>query len=448
MVAGVPMERDVSVMRRQNMGRRSVRRPNHRFNLVTLPYDIQPCAIAPVLAGETLQHSLLQAQVVTDPLANPAIPATGMKNIGWWCEYWGFYVKHTDLIGWDTDGQIGHEMVDMMVADASLAGLQTAAGLAWSYCYPGAIDYVKECTKAVVGSYFRDEGEQWDTYVNASGVPKAAIYGGGQSDAFDKLTLAANYADRSVAVPGDIGQLDDYQMHWMALRDAGLVTMTYNDWMRASGGESLLDFNSSQSPKTHFPELVGHFREWSYPVNTVEPTTGAPSTAAFWRVAGEEKKRRFFPQPGWIVWFNCVRPKVYLGTQQGAIAGAMQSRATWLPGMQNQHHDLGHVSFSDTVGPLANVMTAGYYIDVRDLLNYGDQFINYATPASGVSGVPFVALPDVNGKHMYANSAAILALFADTTNGRIRQDGVCSMSIATDNKQPPGQSLTLGHSTV
>lgn len=441
MVTGVPMQLDARIVRRQNMGRRAVRRPNHRFNLVTKPYQIQPCGIAPVLAGETLQHSLLQAQVWSDPLAS------GMKNIGWWCEYWGFYVKHTDLIGWDTDGQIGHEMVDMMLSDASLAGFQTAGGTAWTYCYPGAVDFVLEATKAVVGSYFRDEGEQWDV-ATLDSVPLAAVYGGGISDAFDKLTMAASYADRSVSVPGDIGQLDDYMMHWLALRDAGLVTMDYDDWMRASGGSSALDFDSSQSPRHHFPELCFHAREWSYPINTVEPTTGVPATAAGWRVAVENKKRRFFPQPGWIVLFNCVRPKVYMGTQQGAIAGAMQSRATWLPGMQTQHHDLGHVSFADTAGPLANVMTAGYYMDMRDLLNYGDQFVNYATPASGVSGVPFMALPTVAGAHKYASSTQIMALFADTVAGRIRQDGVCSMSIATDNKEPAHQSLTLGHSTV
>lgn len=447
MVTGVPMQVDARVVRRQAMGKRQVRRPNHRFNIISKPYQIQPIGIAPVLAGETLQHSLMQAQVWSDPLAD------GMKNIGWWCEYWGFYVKHTDLIGWDTDGQIGHEMVDMMLTDASLAAFQDADGIppgsttAWTYCYPGAIDYVYECLKSIVGSYFRDEGEQWDAAL-VDGVPIASMYPSGQSDAFDKLTMAANYADRSVSVPGDIGQLDDYMMHWLALRDAGLTAMDYDDWMRASGGSSQLDFDSSQSPRHHFPELCFYAREWSYAFNTVEPTTGVPSTAAGWRISRENKQRRYFPQPGWLILLNCIRPKVYLGTQQGAIAGAMQQRAQWLPAPQVQHHDLGHVSFADTAGPLANVMTAGYYIDVRDLLNFGDQFVNYATPASGVSGVPFVALPTVAGQHHYPAATQIMALFANTTTGRIRQDGVCSLSIATDNKQPPGQSLTLGHSTV
>lgn len=438
MVTGVPFERDRRV-RRPRVSR-ALRHPVHRFNLVTKPYQIQPFMIAPVLAGETLNFALLQSQIWSDPLAS------GMKNIGWWCENFLFYVKHTDLVGWDTDGQIGHEMVDMMTLDASLAGFQDADGNDWTYCYPGAVDYVLEATKACVGAYFREEGESWNTYT-LDNVPIAAIYGSAQSDWTDKLTLDANYQDRSVSMPGDVGQLEDAMVHWMALRDAGLVTMNYDDWMRASGSPGSVVGGSTDSPTYHRPELIFSDRQWSYPINTVEPTTGVPATAAGWRVAAEAKKKFAFPQPGWIVGFSLVRPKVYLGTQQGAVAGAMQSRLSWLPPQINQHHDLGHIQFDATHGPLATVMTSAYWIDLRDLLDFGDQFINYVTPASGNSGVPFMALPTVGAQRRYASSTQIMALFSDTVNGRFRQDGVCNLSIAGVNKGPPGQLLTLGHST-
>jgi hypothetical protein len=45
--------------------------------------------IAPVLPGETMKNLLLQARVVSDPIKNPLI--------GWWCEFYFFYVKHRDL---------------------------------------------------------------------------------------------------------------------------------------------------------------------------------------------------------------------------------------------------------------------------------------------------------------------------------------------------------------
>lgn len=450
MVTGIPMERDVRA-RPVDRGGRSVRRPVHRFNLISKPYQIQPCGIAPVLPGETMQHALLQAQVWSDPLAANAVGSTGLasafsKNLGWWCEFFGFYVPHSALVGWDTDAQIGHEMGDMMISDASLAAFQSAGGNAWTYCYPGAVDFVLECTKACVGTFFRDEGEAWDIKTVDS-VPIAKIYSAGQSDWTDKLTLNANYQDRSVAMPGDVGQLDDSMMQWYALRDAGLVTMDYDDWMRTYGVTDPLDYNAPDSPRFHKPELAFHFRDFVMPTNTVDMATGIPTSAVGWRIASQARKRLHFSKPGWLVWFQCVRPKIYLGKQQGALAGAMQTRMSWLPAVLNHRLDAGQMSFLDTAGPLAAVLTSQYWIDLRDLLTYGDQFVNYATPASGVSGSGFMALPDATGNRRYAAASEIMALFADTTYGRIRTDGVCSLSIASYDKQRPNQLLTLGHST-
>ena len=48
---------------------RQTRRPQHRFNLKTKPYQIQPFCIAPVLPGETLTSAMLQTQSWSDPLA-------------------------------------------------------------------------------------------------------------------------------------------------------------------------------------------------------------------------------------------------------------------------------------------------------------------------------------------------------------------------------------------
>jgi len=157
-----------------------------------------------------------------------------MKNIGWWCEYFFFYVKWRDLAGWDTDGSIGHEMVDMMVSNASLAGFQDVDGNAWTYCYPGAVDFLLECTKRIVDEYFRDQGENWDDQLLDS-VPLVKIYGRGASDAFEKLTLATAYEDRTVAVPDDMNELSQAWNEWAALRDMQMVDMDFNDWMRTYG---------------------------------------------------------------------------------------------------------------------------------------------------------------------------------------------------------------------
>ena len=65
------------------------RRPQHTFYLRQVPFTIQPFMIAPVIPGETLQNLSFQARCVTMPVKNPII--------GWWCEYYFFYVKLTDL---------------------------------------------------------------------------------------------------------------------------------------------------------------------------------------------------------------------------------------------------------------------------------------------------------------------------------------------------------------
>lgn len=417
--------------------RRKSRRPQHRFNLVTKPFQLQPFMIAPVFPGESLKTLMLQSQVWSDPLAS------GMKNIGWWCEYFFFYVKHRDLAGWDTDTSIGKELSDMMVSNASLAGFQDADGNAWTYCYPGAVDFLFEATKRVVDEYFRDQGENWDDQLLDS-VPLVKIYGQGQSDGFEKLTMATAYEDRTAAVPDDMNELELSYQEWQSMRDAGMIDMDYQDWMKAYGSHVRPE---EAGVDLHRPEDLAHLREWSYPTNTVEPTTGVPASAVGWRVGSRMDKYKFFKEPGWLIGYNTIRPKVYLGNQQGALAGLMQTRASWLPPMLAGQQNVSHIISDDAAGPLKNVMDVGnvdYWIDLKDLLNYGDQFNNYATPATGNSGVPFVELPLAGGARRYAASAEIMAMFSDTTNGRMRQDGICSLSIMSPMANQPNNNLVLG----
>ena len=70
---------------------RSLRNPAHTWQVRQKPFLLQPICFAPVLPGETLKNLLFQARIVTDPIKNPLI--------GWWAEYYWFYVKHRDLAG-------------------------------------------------------------------------------------------------------------------------------------------------------------------------------------------------------------------------------------------------------------------------------------------------------------------------------------------------------------
>lgn len=423
---------------------RKSRRPQHRFNLKTKPFQLQPFMIAPVLPSESLKNMMLQSQVWSDPLA-----VGPMKNVGWWCEYFFAYVKHRDLLGYEiaTDG-LGKDLIDMFVTNEALTGHVDADGNTWTYCPPGGVDFLQEAMKRVIEEYFRDEGEAWNV-ATLDGVPLARIYGKGSSDWSEKLTLAADYEDRRVSldVDGDdditVDELDRAFTEWAAARDAGLMDMDYEDWMRTYGSGAITA--APDRVDLHRPEMLAHVREFTYPTNTVEPTTGVPASAVGWRVASRLNKSFFFPEPGWIIGFNCVRPKVYLGNQEGSIASMMQTRNSWLPAILNDQMNVSHLLIPETTGPLGGVITdaGGYWIDLRDLLNYGDQFVNYAISATPPP--PFVELPLATGQRRYAAEAEIEAFFATPASGVFNQDGVVSLSILGRQVERT-KNLVLGQS--
>lgn len=417
--------------------KRVERRPQHTFDLAIRPYQLQPFMIAPVLPGETMKNLLMQARVVTDPLD----PAT--KLTGWWQENYFFYVKHRDL----AEGAVREAASSMVLdPDADLSALIDADGNAWTYCYPGAADWVLQCTARIVEEYFRDNSENWNTYT-IDGVPQVAIMGHGRFDWTERLTLASEKrTDESSfdLIDGD-GELHprdliDRMGQWQALREAGLVDMDYQDYVNTYGAETRVE---DTSPNLHRPELIRYTRNWQYPVNIVEPTTGVPATAVAWSVAERADKSMYFNEPGFIIGLMCCRPKVYLGKQQGAIAGSMTSVYDWLPAVLQDNYEAAYHEFTDTTGPLAAVMTQNYWIDVRDIFLGGDQFTNLATPATGASGKGFVALPTAANQRRYAASADIDALFKDSAVAKtIKVDGVVHLGIAgMQKKTVPGTTI-------
>lgn len=418
---------------------RTTRRPQCPFNVRTKPFQIQPVMFHPVLPGETLKSLLLQSQVWTDPLS-----AT-MKNTGWWCEYNVFYVKHRDLTGFEvaTDG-LGKDLIDMFVSNESIAAHQDADGNAWTYCPPGGVDFLAAAMTRVVEEYYRDMGETAADFTVDS-VPLAAIYGRGRSDAFDKLTLDSAYADRRVELDADndgniyVGdEMNRAFNEWAAAHDAGLMDMTYEDWMKTYGGGA-----PNVDPDRvdyHRPEDVAYMRQFTYPTNTVEPSTGVPAVAVGWRTQQNLRKSFRFSEPGWLLVTQLCRPKVYLENQEGMVAAMMQTRDTWLPAVLNAETTAGHLLIDDATGPLKATMDAGnvdYWLNIRDLMLYGEQFINYAP-----SGPGFMELPLANGTRRYAAATEIMEMFSDTVNGRIRADGMISLNILGRQRETT-QNLTL-----
>jgi hypothetical protein len=413
---------------------RSTRRPQHKFNLRTLPYQIQPTMIAPVLPGETLKSVMLQSQLWADPLS------AKMKNIGWWCEYNFFYVKHRDLAD-----PLRSSLTSMMLDPTfDMSAHLLAAATTVTYSGVGAIDFVQACLERVVEEYFRDHGEAWNV-ATVGGVPLARIYGKGNDDAFEHLTNAADYRDDRVSMDADndgdvtLDEVEKTYYAWAGMRDAGLTDMDYEDYLATYGVQGTRQ--PEASPTLHKPEDIGHIRQFTYPTNTVDPVTGNPATAVGWRVSERIDKHVFCKEPGFIVGYNVVRPKVYLRPQKGAISGWMTDVMSWLPAVLNNEHTVSHKQFAKAAGPLNNVLTdaGGYWIDLRDLLLNGDQFINYSPTAE----VPFVDLPAASGARRYATEANLRSVFADTVNGNFEQDGVVSLNILGRQREK-SKAVTLG----
>lgn len=412
-----------------NMGRR-MRRPKHSFQLRTQPFQIVPFVIAPVLAGETLKNALLQARVVTDPIKNPLI--------GWWKEYYLFYVKLTDYdfyysqINAYPGGDVGPR-VKMLLADPTFDKTAWDFG-ADSIPYMGAAlgqNYAAICNGLVIDNYFRDENDVGVTYQIGSGAgqtyPIAKVT---QDNWLDSALLSDNYVRPDYDLDNADGvlmvsEVDDALRRYQWMRANGLTDASYEDY--------LATFGISTAPaKPHKPELLRYVRQWQYPSNTVEPTTGVPSSAVSWSIQERADKDRFFNEPGFVFGVTVTRPKVYFSNMKYHAAQFLDRAEDWLPnalaGKGDAHAFMK--KFANTGGILGSTVTDadGYWIDVRDLFLYGDQWVNFALTATDAG---MVALPTATLQKKYPSAADVDALFVTPlTKNLVREDGIIDLTIA------------------
>jgi hypothetical protein len=428
---------------RQGEGRVG-RRPETHFELVFKPYQIQPFCFFPVLPGETLMNCNVQLQLWTDPLK--AI----LKNQLWHAEVYFYYVKFRDLPGWEDPGSgLGHDLIDMIESNEALTPWLVAGGNAWSGCPKYGVDYVRYALQRVVESYWRDEGVAAEgAGLTVDSVPISTVLGA-RRDVTDRFTVNASYTDRRQALDWDASgtiTVDDVEMayrEWVGQKD-GEMSMDYEDWVRAAGGKAVT--KSDEREELHLPEELTGFREFTYPVNTVEPSTGVPSVAVGWRLRKGLRKMFRFEEWGWVLGVVNIRPKLLHGNQNGLFADMMQTRDNWFPPNMDPRSWQPHLNIAEDKGPLESAVTVGqasYWVNLRDLLKYGEQFTNYVpTPTNGA----FAATPNTTG-NFFPASGDVMAPFSDTTNGRIRAAGVVQCGFKThkivvSSEEP--DSLALG----
>lgn len=411
--------------------KRRVRQPVHTFQLRHRAFQIQPFMIAPVLAGETLKNALFQIRAVTDPVKNPLI--------GWWLHHYLFYVKMTDLVSLGAAGTTHYsdDLQNMLLHNTSPSSFIRASTDTAMYAADGGMKVVEQCLYRIVDCYFRSGDENHDVAAGLlDTVPMMHARGPGWMDSLQpKATVDAMDVEvADISAQTTFSGADDkikaeeiYRAmeQWRLASVQGLTTQTWDEYLATYG------IRPPQT-KMHMPELIRQSKVWQYPSNTIDPTTGAPRSAVSWSVAERADKDRFFSEPGWVVGVTIAQPKVYFGKQLGHFAGYMLDAYKWMPAHLYQDLRVAYANFSATAdAPLDPAfITAEFTADIRDLFEYGDQFLNFAL--TEVDG-NIVALPsaDLTNKR-YVADADVDALFVTpATLQDINQDGVCHLSIAT-----------------
>ena len=419
----------------QPMVRRKLRSPAHKFSVRAKPFEICPFLIAPVLPGETMTNALLQSRVISDPLA-----AGPGRIIGWHHEMMLFYVSIPAIAEHGNDPDFINMFIDSSV---NAAGYALGADTTPLYGFKTGVDWLSPCLAVIRDVFFRDEKDigiagTVDQYDGAYADLDRNIFQSAKEE-------SAGSADGDIELPGvdeieDLDILSGYTTHyaqWEVMRDLNLTEVTFEDYLRAAGvsvgdgdvtnaANSLSQTETVQSVK-HKPELLRFTRDWTYPSNTVDPTTGVPTSAVSWSVKERADKHRFFKYPGFVVGVSVTRPKLYLGNQKGAAVGLLQNAIDWLPSVLNGHpYTSLKENLDSATDGIIRTQDEDYWVDLKDLFLYGDQFLNYSL------GGFAPALPAVNAPcPKFVTEAMVDALFATTdgTKSYIVQDGVVSMNV-------------------
>lgn len=404
---------------------RRLRSPKHNWHIRHKPFAIAPCCIAPVLPGETLKNAVIQARVVSDPIRNPLI--------GWWIEYYFFYVKHRDL------GQ--QVFLDMMLdPNQSLSSVaDNVDSVDWYH--EGAVgspNWVRRCYEKCVEHYFRDQDEAW----NVATIGTYAAAQVNHNSWIDSLTTSAEALVGDFDVDGpdanttiQASELARAQMLWQHLRANNLTEMTYEDYLRSYG------VRITPEQEMGVPELIRYVRDWTYPTNTVEATTGVPSSACSWGISERIDKDRYFKEPGFILGLSVARPKVYFSNQTGNASQYLNDALSWLPAIMRDDPQTSMKTIATGANGLLAGAPNGYWVDMRDLFLYGDQFVNFALTDTNAG---LVALPPASLTNIrYPTEAMVDGLFLGT-NRLVRQDGVIQLSILGTQQDLTPRGNTMG----
>ena len=392
--------------------KRRTRSPRIDYAGRTYAYALTPFLIHPVLPGETLKKAYWNMSAVSPPLIS--------KLDGAHFDIWLFYVKASQLSN-------ATEMINMFVDEAALT-VDAAASRAYFHAGNG-VNFTQKCYDRVVKWYFRDADE--------SLTPATGLIGGFQPVRTErkgwwnnmKLESTAPTADEllpgeSLEMPESVpSAFSDHWTQWNRMRALSFTTATFEDYLRSQGVQVPKDH--ARDEEAEKPELLRHVQEWQFPNNTVEPTTGVPTTAHFFRLTDSADKDRYFDEPGFILGVYSYRPKILFGNLDGSMAHFMTKFTDWMPAILRDQPFTRLKEFATATGPAPEAYGQDVWVDMTDYLLDGEQLF-------GDTLVPNqVALPSTTANSKYLTEAQSLALFSDAVDGRLEANAVTTLNIAS-----------------
>lgn len=411
----------------KKMGR-SLRKPKHSFFITQAAWAMTPFMCHPVWPGETVK-SLSYIAKMRSQAINTLHPI-----MGWWHEVFFYYVKHRDLKSRDT-------LTQFHVEGVPLDDLISAPDP--KHYYKGyGVNWAKLCMECIAQSDFRQKEED----VNSSLID--GYYGAPLNikNWMDSLTLANTGDPDQGELLGQYTTLDadvdpQYQErydHWERMTAAGLTTATFDDYLKSFGVKT----DRVVKEDLHVPELMKYQKVFAYP----KWDTQVDAYSMIADVACSMEKDMFIREPGFIVGFTVLRPKVYATRQTGAAIELMNTPETWLPAVLWDQPYTSLRVMDNSESPL-EPMDGVTWVDIRDIAVHGDQYLNFPPVLleqlqNGYSvGVP---IPQPNTNRRYPTQADADRMFTSRSvlGGHLDTDGLVSMQIASFIKDTtPGVAM-------
>jgi len=394
--------------------RRHIRRPNFPITGTMKPMGLYPIMAHPVLPGETLKSATTKWQLVSQPIKNPLA--------GSWLESWVFYVKLTDI-----DRDLGQ----MFIADDySTTGWTATVDVESQFTKTGQINWIAQCMARIRDAYFKNEGEPTvnvgapDTYVPMIKLNQRSWY---QNLMFEPAEVALD----TTGERDHTEQMNAYQM----LTQMQMTELTYEKYLEQYGVQST-------NIGIGDPEILRYTRSWTKPVNHVDPSSGAPSSAWVWTDEMKMEKDKRFLEPGFIIQCAAIRPKFFNALQLYSMVGELWGFTDWYPAYNLSDPTAGVRRIpSDTpvMDPSINGAegTVQMLYDHRDLLNHGEQFVNdtannpYPHPMhNGMDWLAAASAEKVRGEYPLLSDINALFVGATEATQRVQYEGITSLTLA------------------